>query len=106
VQSKADFILRLSEIFDISLNSAAIRFREVCSPRLGIALINLSERRYEWCNGVPSKYRLLQGLLEKLKNAEPLGADCFSIDTAYGFRMLTYQWRKIAEGLFLILLSR
>ncbi len=106
VQSKADFILRLSETFDISLNFAAIQFREVCSPGLGIALINLPHRRYEWCHGVPSKYRLLQGLLEKLGNAESFGADSFFVGTSYGVRMVAYHWRKIAEAYFLILFSR
>jgi hypothetical protein len=101
--SKSSFVLNLADQFDISLNFAGVRFKEVCGPRAGVGLLNIPEKRFEWCHGISSRFRLLTGLIASLPSLKPVGTNSYSVDTTTGIRMIPFEWKHLSEGRYLII---
>jgi hypothetical protein len=101
--SKADFVLKLAGQFDISLNFASMRFKEVCVHRSGAALLNIPEKRFEWCHGIASQFRLLKGLIASLPSLQSAGANSYSVDAARGTRTIPFEWRLLSGGRYLVI---
>ena len=101
--SKSDFVLKLADRFDISLNFAGVRFKEVCGPRAGVGLLNIPEKRFEWCHGITARFRLLTGLIASLPSLQRVGTNSYSVDTATGIRMIPFEWKQLSDGKYLVI---
>jgi hypothetical protein len=102
---KSDFIVELAQRFDISVNFAAIRFKELCSSRGGVGLINNADRRFEWAHRVRGKDWLLTALLRVLPTRAESGTDSYSVDVAGGIETIPFEWKNISSTRCLIVTS-
>jgi hypothetical protein len=103
--SKSDFILELAQRFDISVNFAAVRFKELCFPRGGVGLINIADRRFEWAHRIRGKDWLLTALLRVLPSRGESGIDGYSVDIAEGIATIPFEWKNLANKRCLIVTS-
>jgi hypothetical protein len=102
---KSDFIVELAQRFDISVNFAAVRFKELCFPRGGVGLINVADRRFEWAHRIRGKDWLLTALLRVLPNRGASGVDGYSVDIAEGIETIPFEWKKLENGHCIIVTS-
>ena len=103
--SKAELILKLTEHFDISLNFAALRFKEVSKRHIGVGLLSVPEKRFEWCHGIASRFMLLNRLIVALPSRQAVGASSYSIDSSTGISMIPFEWKSLSDGRYLIVTS-
>lgn len=103
--SKSDFIVELARHFDISVNFAAVRFKELCFPRGGVGLINMADRRFEWVHRIRGKDWLLTSLLRVLPTRGEAGIDSYSVDVAHGIATIPFEWKNLANSRCLIVTS-
>jgi len=57
----------IAKEFGVSLQMAAIRFVEVCSPQMGVGLLDIRKECFVWCHRVPDRASLLALLLRRHK---------------------------------------
>lgn len=55
-------ILQLAKRYDVSLQFAAIRLREVCGLATGIALIDVARRQFDWHLGLPAPLKAWEAI--------------------------------------------
>jgi hypothetical protein len=103
--TKSDFIIELARHFDISVNFAAVRFKELCFPCGGVGLINTADRRFEWAHRIRGKDWLLCALLRALPARTETGTDSYSVDIAQGVQMIPFEWRSLSHNRYLIVSS-
>jgi hypothetical protein len=103
--SKSDFIIELAQRFDISVNFAAVRFKELCFSRGGVGLINIADRRFEWAHRIRGKDWLLTAMLRVLPTRGASGVDGYSVDIAEGIETIPFEWKNLANGRCIIVTS-
>ena len=103
--TKSDFVIEMTQRFDISVNFAALRFKEVCVQRGGVGLINIADRRYEWVHRIRGKEWLLTALLRVLPRRGDSGRDSYSVDIAAGIGAIPFEWKSLSNNRFLIVTS-
>lgn len=102
-----EFVLRISRDFDLSLNFSALRFREICAPHRGVALLNISDRSFEWAHHIDAKTHLLRGLIQSvLRDGKDRGAGSYSKSSPLGIELVPFEWRRFSEERALVFTGR
>jgi hypothetical protein len=102
--SASAFILQIARDYDLSLNFSALRFKEVCAPNRGVALLNLADRCFDWAHGIELKTHLLRGMLQIIgRSSTTSGTGSYSKDTASGISLIRFEWHRFSEHRALVL---
>lgn len=97
----AQLIVEVEKRYAVSLHFAAVRVREVCSPRVGVALLNLDRQRVEWQVGIPAIGRAWKTVMGHISSGRQTGSDSYWEPLSEGVRTRVIHWRKIRPGLAL-----
>ena len=99
---RTEFISALARHFDISLNFAAVRFKESCLKSAGVGLVNVSRRRFEWAYRIREQDRFLTVLLRILPTRGSNGRDSYFADTPRGIHAIPFEWQQLSSGFCLV----
>lgn len=96
-------ILELVQYFDISLQVAAIRFREISAPNTGVALMNFEQRRFDWFYGIPDSVWLSELLIARYCNSrEVAGLGTYNARAGGNLKQKTFEWQRMSPRSCLI----
>jgi hypothetical protein len=97
-RSAVDTIIALSKAYDVTLQFAALRFREVCLRQIGIGLFDMKTQALIWSSGVKSASSIRAFLPEKTAS----GSGNYWAEFSGGVRPTPIHWQVISPGLFLV----
>lgn len=101
-----DLIVELAREYNVSLQFAAMRFRQVTGMQIGIGLLNLSRKEFEWHSLIRDPRQLLTVFSGGIGKCSSTKSGSYTVYLDYGIKVISFESIQIGSNYHLIVTLR